>query len=80
MKTTTQTCDRCGTAPDTDMGHSFSDIYLCDGCANRVLDTLRSVAQWWAAGGASLSPDAVLGDDDKTIRQMVEDATGIRRE
>lgn len=41
---------------------------------------LNLIARWWADGGASLNPDALLGDSDKTIRELVEDTTGIKRE
>ena len=41
---------------------------------------LRLIAQWWADGGASLNPDALLGESEKSIRVMVEESTGIRRE
>ena len=41
---------------------------------------LRLIAFWWQQGGAAIQPDAQLGPTDTPIRQLVEDATGIRRE
>ena len=35
---------------------------------------LTLIESWWTGGGAALHADALIGDDDRTIAQVVCDA------
>lgn len=43
------------------------------GSYNKMLEVLQMIDDWWSQGETPLSPGALLGEDDRSIRQTIAD-------